>query len=205
MIRCLLLLALLSAPAWAQKVEEAAPAAEPANDARLEGDKLDTAGKPARSAWLVQAGAGAGAALVSVPAALYLGAWLGSLSNSIIWSIVPSFLVMALVPSLVVAWMVTRIGDLFSPGTFRFWPTFGITLAVNILALVVGGVAGLSVGVFARVLVFTVAEAIVLPAAATGASQLFKRKSEPSGAQAWLSRDPRSPTTWVIPTGEVSF
>ena len=73
------------------------------------------------------------------------------------------------------------------------------------IVLVVGGVAGLSVGVFARVLVFTLAEAIVLPAAATGASQLFKRKSEPSTAQAWLSRDPRSPVTWVIPTGEVSF
>ena len=56
-----------------------------------------------RPEWLAQAGAGVGAAVISVPASLYFGAWLANLSNNVYVGLVPSLLVMAIVPSLAVA------------------------------------------------------------------------------------------------------
>ena len=196
-----LLLVLLSSPAWAYSARllDVAPVAPLAAVApSLVGTE------PERPLWLLQSGAGVGAALISVPGSLYLASWLGSLTNNVYAALVPSVLLMAVLPSFAVALAVTLVGNWVSPGTYRFWPTFGITALVNIVALVIGGFTGLSVGVAARVVVFTLAEAIVLPGAATTASQLFKRKQE-LAPQAWLSNDPRSPMTWVIPTGEVRF
>ncbi len=196
-----LLLVMLSGPAWGYSARlldaqgatgpgVAAPSLLPSDDDR--------------PLWLYQAGAGVGAALISVPASLYFASWLGSLTNQVYVGLIPSLLLVGIVPSLAVAWVVTLVGNWKSPGTYRFWPTFAVTLLVNVAALVVGGFAGLSVGVAGRVLLFTLAEAIVLPSAATTASNLFSRKKE-TAATAWLSADPRAPVTWVIPTGEVSF
>lgn len=196
-----LVLVLLSAPAFGFSARLLEPQA--VTPAAVASPAL-TPADPERPLWLYQAGAGVGAALISVPASLYFSAWLGTLTNNVYAALVPSLLVMAIVPSFAVAFVVTLVGNWASPGTYRFWPTFGVTALVNILALVVGGFAGLSVGVAARVVLFTIAEAIVLPSAATTASTLFARKKE-TIATAWLSRDPRAPVTWVIPTGEVHF
>jgi hypothetical protein len=196
-----LLLTLLSAPAWghsARLLEDApvlAPSVSP----------VVTSPEPVSSPWMLQAGAGAGAALISVPASLYLGAWLGNLSNNLYLSLISSMLVMAVVPSVAVAALVTLVGNWSEPGRYRFWPTLGLTAVANILSMVVGTALGLSVGVFGRVALYTLIEAVVLPAAATGSSQLFKRKSGLPQAQAWLSPDPRAPMTWVVPTAEVRF
>ena len=74
---------------------------------------------------------GAAAALFSTPAALLLGAWVGTLSNNLYAALIPSLLIAGLVPSIatvVTEWMVAeRSGK----GRFRLVETDDVLLAAN--------------------------------------------------------------------------
>ncbi len=207
-------LLLAAAPALAQasdapKAEAPASTPAPAPVAPSE-SKVSLANRTPPSMWL-QAGAGAGAALISVPLSLYLAGWIGTvISNNVYVALIPSLLVMGLLPSLAVTAAVVGIGNYYSPGTYPFWRVWGLTTLANIAALIIGGFANVTVGVFTRVLLFAICEAVVLPLVAVPSAR-WLAKPPPEGVppsnrlstlEPW---NPGAATRWFVPAAEVSF
>lgn len=146
--------------------------------------------------------AGAAAAIVAVPASLYLGEWLGSLSNSLIWSALPVLLCIGLIPPIAVTLATVIAGNWNNPGRYRWAPAFLATLVINGASLAIAGWLGLSVGVFSRVVIFSLMQAVLQPGAAVLIERQWPR-TEP--AVITLASDPVAPRTFVVPTGTWSF
>lgn len=116
-----------------------------------------------------------GAGMLSAPLGLGFSAWLGTLSNSLVFSALPVLLSMGLVaPTLTVlaAWLTGRG---LAPGRYGFWLPWAATVLVNAAALVVAGFAGMSFGLPLQVLAFSLVEGAVLGATAVGTMRLFPR------------------------------
>lgn len=151
--------------------------------------------------WGLQVGIGAGAAVVAVPMSLYLGQWLGSLSNSLIGAAIPTLLVIGLLPPALVTLATWLSGNWNQPGTYRWWPALLATTLVNAGMLVAAGYLGVSVGVISRVIIYTVIQALVLPGTATAVMRVWPLK-EPALV---TSREPFAPTTYFAPAAGWSF
>lgn len=144
---------------------QAAGSDVPTPGAELE--RAATAAPPAPPALAFQLGAGAGAAVVSVPVALLVAAGIGTLSNNLVLAALPSLVLLAAIPPIAVTWAVWLVGRLSGLEEQRTILAAAVTALVHIGCLVAGGYLGVSVGVPSRVVAFTLAEAALLPAAAT--------------------------------------
>ena len=154
--------------------------------------------------WGVQFGLGAVAGVVAVPASIYLGAWLGSLSNNLIGGALPSLLCFGLIPPVVVSLVTWLVGNFNEGGTFRLWPSLLVTLVINGAAMAIAGVFGVSFLEAGAVMILALVDGIVLSAASTGTMRLFPLKEQPK-AFVINQRDPRSPATFVAQLSEVKF
>lgn len=114
-----------------------------------------------------QFAAGAAATVVSVPAGLLLGSYLGTLSNNLIVAALPSLVLLAVLPPLAVVLAERWMGNWLSPGTTRVMPAMLVGLGVQILAIVAGVMTGVSIMNLGTIALFTLAEAIVLPGSVT--------------------------------------
>lgn len=114
-----------------------------------------------------EVGAGAVAALLSVPATLWTATWLGGLSSNLFLAAVPPLVLLAVVPPLAVTLAEVLVGNALAPGQARFSPAFWVTLGTHVLAVAAGVALGLSTQRFGDVALFTLAEAVLLPTAAT--------------------------------------
>lgn len=114
-----------------------------------------------------QLAAGAGAALVSTPIALYTAAAVGSLSNRLVLAALPAFIVFLAIPALAVTAAQWAVGNNLSPGSVSFQPAVWIATAVNLAVLVVSIVLAASVQKTTHVVGIAVASAVLLPVAVT--------------------------------------
>lgn len=212
MHRVLALSLVLSYPAWAftssarlltadGALDEAAGSATAEPPVLTPSLESSSQSRAAPLSWRWQLAVGSGAALISVPASLYLGQWVGSLSNSILGAALPTLLVIGLLPPAVVTFAVWLAGNWNQPGTYRWWPALVASTVVNAGALVVGGFLGLSVGVAARVIVFTLVQALMLPTTATLVMRGWPLK-EPN---VLTTNDPAAPVTYFAPAATLRF
>lgn len=210
MMRTALFMVLLASPAWAFTSSArlltaddgavlAAPEQQPQSTPEASAVNLTPRGAPLH--WAAQFGIGAGAAVVSVPLSLYLGQWLGSLSNNLIGAAVPTLLVIGLLPPALVTLATWIAGNWNQSGTYRWWPAFIATTLINAGMLVAAGYLGVSVGVLAKVIVYTLIQAVVLPGTATAVMRVWPLK-EPAVV---TSSDRFAPTTFFAPAARWSF
>jgi hypothetical protein len=147
----------------------AALAVDPSPHLRLVEPAPGSGGLDARVLRL-QLAAGVGASLVAVPASMALSTALAAGSSNIVLAALPALLVFAALPPLAVAaaeWYVAR-----DKGA-RFGPAAWLAAGAQVLAIVGGVMAGVWTGSLASAGLFTLAEAIVLPAVVTGAMHAF--------------------------------
>lgn len=190
----------VSAVAEDAPVAEPAAVAEPAPAVITPSVEATPAEEPV--GWDVQYSAGAVAALVAVPVSLYLGEWLGSLSNSLIWSAIPVLLSIGLIPPIAVTAATVIVGNWNTPGRYRWWPALIATTVVNGASLAIGASLGLSVGMVGRVIVYTLAQAVLQPGIAVGIERAWPRTES---AVITLRNEPVSPSTFFVPTSTWSF
>ncbi|MBX7115934.1 MAG: hypothetical protein K1X64_16515 [Myxococcaceae bacterium] len=205
-MRTALLLVLLASPAWALTssarlltADDGAVLAGPEQQPPASAQALTPRAAPLH--WVTQFGMGAAAAVVGVPLSLYLGQWLGSLSNNLIGAAVPTLLVIGLLPPALVTLATWFAGNWNQSGTYRWWPAFIATTLVNAGMLVAAGYLGVSVGVLARVIVYTLIQAVVLPGTATAVMRVWPLK-EPAVV---TSSNAFAPTTFYAPVAGWSF
>ncbi len=103
----------------------------------------------------------AGAAVVAVPVALRAGAWLGSLSSHLVLAAAPALLLFLALPPLAVAGARAWLG----PGGGRLRPAVWAALAAHLLALGAAIALGASAANARDLVLLTLAEALLLPAA----------------------------------------
>lgn len=116
--------------------------------------------------------AGVGAALLLTPASLALGSWLGSLSSDLVMAALPALLTVALVPPLGVTLVEWLVGERTQSGGIRIQPAVWIAGAAQVLLMVGAIAAGLSTGELLEASLFTLVDALILPATVTLGSRL---------------------------------
>jgi len=152
--------------------------------------------------WAYHYAAGSAVAIIAVPGSLYLGSWLGSLSNDLYGAAIPVLLSIGLIPPLAITAITVLVGNWGNGGKYRWWPAFLATLVINGASLAIAAYGGLSTLVFGRVVVYTLAQAVLQP----GAAVLLERawpKMQPTVIE--TSSDPVAPRTFMVPTGTWSF
>ena len=159
-------LALIAALSWAAPAHADLPVFQP--DLHL----IDRGGGDAvaQDILVPQLAAGFGAAVVSVPLALLLASALGSVPSDIILAAVPSLLLFLAIPPLAVVtaeWFVGRSNpDLSHPRPAIWW-----ALGTHVLVTTVAALLGMWSRNYTRAAIFTLAEAIALPAVTTWSMQ----------------------------------
>jgi len=116
----------------------------------------------------VELGAGAGAALVTVPASLALGSWLGTLSNDLVSAALPGLAILAFVPPVAVVLSALFAAEALGATGLRAWPALWATLGVHLAVLVAAVLLGASARNLGDAALLTAAEMALLPATATG-------------------------------------
>ncbi len=124
---------------------------------------------------MFQLAAGVAGTLISAPASLAIGTFLGSVSNNLYLSLVPALLFTAFIPALVVSAAVWLEGDQEAPGRYRWWTSFVASSLVNIALLVVAGFLGMSVTVFGGAAALCLAQTVILPLVSVGTMRLFEK------------------------------
>ncbi len=200
-MRCGVTLLMLTA-LWAPSALGAEP--EPKPEASLTPSAGVTLSSSPRTGFGLQLGVAVAAGVVSVPVGLALGSWVGSLSNSLLASALPTLLCMGLIAPTAVTLAAWLIGNAGAPGRFPFWVPWAGSVVVNAIALVVAGFAGFSFGVPLQVFVFSLIEGALLGGATTGAMRLFERP--PPEAQSVLpSFSPGIGSTHLVALSRISF
>ncbi len=187
MTRCSVAFALLLAGAFARAEPAPAPV-EPAlntRSAELAPFKL------VMSEYL----AGAVTTAVTVPGGLLLGAWLGTLSNNLVWAAVPAVLSFTVLTGVGVTLVEWAVGNWRSPDSARVRPALWVALGAQLVAVVLALATGVDVYNVSSTVVFTIVEALALPAAVT-ATMYLSRPQTPAPALAELQRAmPRNAVT----------
>lgn len=153
--------------------------------------------------WTLHLGISTAASVLAVPAGLYLASVVGSLSNALLWSALPSLLVMGLFAPTVTTLTAWLYGNWEGGNRFPFLSAWGASVLVNALALIAGGFLGLSVGLPLGVLAFGVVNGALLGAASVGTMRSLARP--PPTPLALPSFLPGVGDTHVVPLARASF
>jgi hypothetical protein len=149
-----------------------------------------------------QFGAGAVAAVIFVPVSFKLAEVLGNLSNNLVGAAIPTLLCIGLIPPIAITLAEWLVGNWNTPGRYRFWPSFFANLVVNGVSLAVAANWGLSIGVFERVVLYTIVQAVIEPAGTTLLMRAWPKEEAP---KVLASSDPNSPSTFFVPATTWSF
>jgi len=198
----LLLMALAAGPAWAQAGDT--HAADPGAERLLTStpSAIDAPTRTTSHGWSgpallgTQFGAGAAAAVVTVPLTLWGASAVGSLSNDLLGAALPSLVMLLVLPPLAVTVTEFFVGQALGANP-RLWSAFFVTLGTQVVAIAGGVLLGLWAGNPTHVALFTVGEAILLPSAATLMLGLSQHRAGPSLAGAG------NPTTTMPPMVQV--
>lgn len=124
-----------------------------------------------RPTLLLQAGVGVAAAAVTAPVSVWLGQWVGSWTGNDLGAL-PALLLAVAVPPLAVTLSGWLIGNWGGPERFHLMPAVWVTAGVSLATFVVAGFLGLNANEPGRLAAYTVADALLLPAAAVTTFQL---------------------------------
>ncbi|MBL8954060.1 MAG: hypothetical protein JNK82_25005 [Myxococcaceae bacterium] len=147
--------------------------------------------------------AGSAVAILAVPASLYLGQELAGLSNDIyLGAALPVLLSIGLIPPVLITAVTVLVGNSGGGARYRWWPTLLATLVINGASLAIAAPLGLATLSFGKVVVYTLAQAVLQP----GAAVLLQR-AWPKNDPVVLSTpsDPVTSRTFVVPTGSWRF
>lgn len=139
----------------------------------------------------LQFAAGAGAALVSAPATLWLSTALGTLSSNLVLAALPSFLLFIAIPPVAVTLAASLVGNWRAPGSSRFSPAVWATVGAQVLILAASIGLGASSRNFDHAALITLAELVILPAAATGTMRLTRPSPTPFPVESRLPPESR--------------
>lgn len=128
----------------------------------------------------VELGAGAGAAVIAVPATLWVASWLGTLSPNLVLAALPSLLLLAAIPPLAVTWAIWFASGAFTARPGRFSPAIWATAGAHVLLVVGAALLGVAAHELGDAALFTLAEAIALPTVAAGTMRLSAPRPSPS-------------------------
>ncbi len=152
-----------------------------------------------------------GIGMLAVPTSIMFASFLGGLPltiagsdlASLLLSGLPALLVMGFLAPAIVTFFAYAHGQLTDPGRYHFGAAFWLTSLVNIVALVVGGSLGLSVGVPLRLVLFSVVDGLLLGGTSVGVMHLFETKAP--AVAAVPSFVPGVLETRVVPFAQVAF
>jgi hypothetical protein len=144
-----------------------------------------------------------GAGIVTVPAGLLLTSFVGSLSNTLLGAAIPSLLIMGLLAPTLVTGAAMLFGNRGGGGRYGYWLAWGATFLVNTAAMIVAGVLGLSVGLPAQLIAFSVIDGVLLGAASVGTMRFFEKA--PAGVATIPSFVPGVTATQLLPLAQVAL
>lgn len=197
----MLALMLIAAPALAEGLHSGsgAPAFEPRSDMQLPPEQGGSIAEPEEARTprsgpklvAVQFGAGAAAAAISVPLTLWGASAVGTLSNNLFGAALPSLLMLWVLPPLAVTLAEVLVGNAFGADA-KLFPALWAALGTQLVAIVGGVLLGLYAGNPTHVALFTLGEAILLPAATTLVLGLSAQSATPplSGVERSMWRLP---------------
>lgn len=181
----MLLMALATSPAWAQDDVDTA-AVSTSERLTLEMTSAnDSTALTTPKAWSgpalfgAQFGAGAAAAVVSVPLTLWGASSVGSLSNNLLGAALPSLVMLLVLPPLAVTVTEFFVGQALGVNP-KLWAAFFVTMGTQLVAIAGGVLLGMWAGNPTHVALFTAGEAILLPTAATLMLGLSQQRAGPS-------------------------
>ena len=108
--------------------------------------------------------AGVGATAITVPMTFLLAQEIGASTPDLIGAAVPSLLLMLALPPLAAALAEWAVGRALAPGTRRFHPAVWAGVGLHAIGILAGALAGVWTGNATSFSLFTVAEALVVPA-----------------------------------------
>ncbi len=144
--------------------------------------------------------AGAVAGAITVPPMLLLGKKLGSLSSNWVTATLPPILLMAAVPPVAVAGAEWLVGRKLAPGT-RFHPAVWGAVGVNVLIMVVGSLTGAWAGDGLSLGLFTLGEALLMPAAVTVIMRVTRRPPRHVSSRTFARSAPATPPALLAGPG----
>jgi hypothetical protein len=115
----------------------------------------------------VEAMAGVGAAALTVPSTLALGSYIGSHTSSVTAALVPSLLLLAIVPPAAVTAAEWAAGRYVARSRPRPHPALWAAFGVNLVAIVVGSLAGVSTRDPVGFELFSLVDSLAMPLATT--------------------------------------
>lgn len=157
----LLLCLLLATPALAVQVSDAPVERGPLNQTPEVNTELGFADT------LKLYGAGAGAAVITVPASMFLGLSLSGLSNSLYPALLSGVLAWALLPPIAVTLVEWVAGRNFVPRSTRLFPAMFAGLGVNVAIVVASILLQADLRSFTHMLAIALTSAAAIPAAVT--------------------------------------
>lgn len=180
---------LSSASALAQRADEPPSPARP--DPRVTLDPADSAA-PTRALTIVDGvAASVAATIIAVPTSVGLANAMTQLSPDLLGGGVPALLWLGLAPPFAAHGLAALAMNLHEPGRYNLWPTIFATMGVHWGALAVGAVSGVWLENATSMTLFTVAEAVLLPAVAVTLSWATRRAPRRTlGARATARRAP---------------
>lgn len=149
--------------------------------------------------WMaLELAAGAGAAVVAVPATLALSAGVGSLSSNLVLAAAPALVLLLALPPLAVTGVQWLVGNALHPGSVRFQPAVWAALGVHVLVLAGAVVLGATVNDWRDGALLSLVETLLLPTAVTLTMRATAPVSPPT-----LSRVPERPRA-VVEAGAIA-
>lgn len=158
-----------------------------------------------RPTLLLQSGAGVTAAAVSVPVSIALGAWVGTLTNSLPVAALAGLIVATLLPPPAVTFAAWLAGNWGGPERFSWSPALWVAAGVSVASFVAAGFLGLNANEGGSIALYTAVEALLLPAAAVGTMHLTAARpaSSSSARASLLPFEPEDRWRRLSPTGGV--
>lgn len=127
-------------------------------------------------------GVGAAATAFSVPLTVAIASRVGLLSASLVGAAVPALLTLLFVPPLVITGAMWLFANLAGDGGFRFHPAIWASLGTHLVAVVAAGLLGAAANQPGDMILLTLSEAVLVPAATLAVLHGTRRPPPVSGA-----------------------
>jgi hypothetical protein len=175
----LVLVLLLSAPSLAETVESAPPTTPSLSQPTVQ---------PRKASFFRLFGIGAATTMVITPLSIGLGAWVGTWSSNLYAAVIPSLLIIMLVPPIVTALVEYGLGNLlWGKGTFKIGWSLVTGLLVQVALVVICALVGLPAAAPPGAAIFTLFDIVLLAGSTSGV--MWATKVEPTATVA--TRDER--------------
>lgn len=158
--------------------------------------------------YMAHLGIAAGVGIASVPLGLWLTNLVGNLSINLVGAAVPGLLMMGLFAPTVTALTAFLVGNLGlseADGRFGFWLPWVSTVLVHVVATVVAGFAGVSLGAVPGLVVFSLVDGVLMGGSSVGMMRLLRRSAAAPTPVVFETHNPGESTVMMVPVSTVSF